>query len=111
MRLLEVVWPAPGLDDTEVWPTSVASEYRAQHNLDLEEIAPARMVHDRTLETYPALGGIGEPGVTWVALMYIESCIIISTMVHLQHCGIPSLPVHDSLIVPLQDRLGGWAVD
>jgi hypothetical protein len=72
-----------------------------EDDLDLEEVAPARMVHDRTLETYPALGRIGEPGVTWGELMYTESWIIISTMVHLQHRGIASLPVHDSLIVPL----------
>jgi hypothetical protein len=85
----------------QAWPEQLVADYRMDHGVELEDVAPARMVHDRTLETFPALSRVGEPGVTWAVLMFTESNIIIGTMRHLRHWRIPSLPVHDSLIVPL----------
>ena len=49
---------------------------------------------------HPALRDIEGLGVSWADLMYRESQVIVATMLDLVAEGIPSLPVHDSLIVP-----------
>jgi len=53
------------------------------------------------LTTYPAFSHLGEPGVQWADLMFVESQAIITAMRHLMLAyAMPSYPVHDSLIVP-----------
>ena len=37
---------------------------------------------------------------SWADLMYLESEAIVRTMLALIDKGVPSMPVHDSLIVP-----------
>ena len=37
---------------------------------------------------------------TWADLMWLESEAVVSTVILLMRSGVPSLPVHDSLIVP-----------
>jgi len=43
---------------------------------------------------------IGRTGLGWADLMFRESEVIIQTMLALVAAGVPSLPVHDSIIVP-----------
>jgi hypothetical protein len=38
---------------------------------------------------------------TWADLMWLESEAVVSTVILLMRSGVPSLPVHDSLIVPV----------
>ncbi|MET4425674.1 hypothetical protein [Bradyrhizobium sp. RT3a] len=56
------------------------------------------------LTKYPALETLGEPlslgTYGWAGLMWFESGVMISTMLELKRHQIPSLSVHDSLIVP-----------
>jgi hypothetical protein len=67
---------------------------------------PVKLVRQNVLERHPVLERWGtkiEGRVwDWADLMFIESEVIISTMLVLKRDhGIPSLPVHDSLIVPV----------
>lgn len=51
------------------------------------------------LESYPFLGSMDASKHSWGTLQFIESNIIFWTMVELSAMGIPSFPVHDSLII------------
>ena len=63
----------------------------------------------KMLTRYPVLRHLGEPGLGWADLMFAESEAIIGAMLVLVEKRIPSLPVHDSLIVPAHAE--GLAVD
>jgi len=67
---------------------------------------PAKLVRQKVLEQHPLLERWGSEikgrVLDYGDLMFLESQVIISTMLILKRDhGIPSLPVHDSLIVPV----------
>jgi hypothetical protein len=70
-------------------------------------------IKERALQRHPVLerwGGTIRGRVRdWGDLMFVESEVVIGTMQALKSKGIPSLPVHDSLIV--QDNREADAVD
>ncbi|MGY4366113.1 desulfoferrodoxin (superoxide reductase-like protein) [Bradyrhizobium sp. LB1.3] len=74
---------------------------------------PMSRVCERVLQRHPILqrwgGEIRGRVRDWSDLMFVESKIIIGTMQELMAQGVPSLPVHDSLIV--QSRHEAVAVD
>lgn len=49
---------------------------------------------------HPVLGNLSGLPLNWAELMFIESEAVVGTMLALIERGVPSLPVHDSLIVP-----------
>jgi len=56
------------------------------------------------LEYFPMLADWPSQRVTWADLMFIESEIVIGTMLELMRSyGAPSFPVHDSIIVRKSD--------
>lgn len=61
-------------------------------------------VRRRILERHPLLerwrSPIGGHARDWGDLMYAESEVVIGSMKELMAHGVPSLPVHDSLLVP-----------
>lgn len=65
---------------------------------------PMSLIKERALQRHPLLARWGQEirgrvrG--WADLMFVESEVIIATMVDLMAKGVPSMPVHDSLIVP-----------
>jgi hypothetical protein len=63
---------------------------------------PISRVWDAVVGAYPLLAELrrddAEPPI-WARLMYLESEAVLRTMLALQAAGIPSLSVHDSLIV------------
>jgi hypothetical protein len=63
-----------------------------------------REVKRRVLEHHPLLERWGHPiggrARDWSDLMFAESEVVIGSMKELMAQGVPSLPVHDSLIVP-----------
>jgi hypothetical protein len=84
------------------WPKAVASEFREKHGINLGEDYPIRRTGDAILEKLPLIQSDGQSvPVGWGELQFRESEVILATMEALafDH-GIPSLPVHDSLIVP-----------
>ena len=52
-----------------------------------------------TLKAYPFINDLEQHNVTWAKLQFEESEVIIASMKELIGRGIPSYPVHDSLIV------------
>jgi hypothetical protein len=74
---------------------------------------PMSKIKERALQRHPVLerwGGTIRGRVRdWGDLMFVESEVVIGTMQALKSKGIPSLPVHDSLIV--QDNREADAVD
>jgi hypothetical protein len=50
---------------------------------------------------YPLMARWTELKETWADLMWLESEAVVSTVIFLMRSGVPSLPVHDSLIVPV----------
>ena len=66
---------------------------------------PMKMIKERVLQRHPLLGRWGGEIRGRVRdygdLMFVESQVIIGTMLELKrNHGVPSMPVHDSLIVP-----------
>ena len=61
-------------------------------------------IKGRVLQRHPLLnrwgGKIRGRVRDWGDLMFVESEIVIGTMQELMRSGVPSMPVHDSLIVP-----------
>lgn len=82
------------------WPAEAAKAYAKPYGGNLGRDYTVKDVGERLLSKYPALQHIGQPGLGWADLMFTESEVIIGTMVRLMAQGTPSLPVHDSLLVP-----------
>jgi len=63
-----------------------------------------KVISEKVLQRHPVLGRLGGEirgrVRDWADLMFVESEIVIGTMQELMRRGIPSMPVHDSLIVP-----------
>lgn len=89
------------------WPSELVKDYNNDHPrspLDRKRYTVSR-VRESLVARYPLLARWGEPiagrARTWADLQYDESVVIISTMLRLmQEHEVPSLAVHDSVIVP-----------
>jgi hypothetical protein len=84
------------------WSKQAVIDYKAETGKSLRKLYPIDKVRDAVAEAYPLLAGLRQ-GETrppiWATLMYLESQALLRTMLALQERGIPSLSVHDSLIV------------
>jgi hypothetical protein len=84
------------------WPSDVAWEYQMKTGNRLSKAHPISRVRDAVARAYPPLAQLRRddsmPPI-WARLMHLESEAVLGTMVALQAAGIPSLSVHDSLIV------------
>jgi hypothetical protein len=67
----------------------------------------ARAIRDKALAAYPLLRRVGDSGLRWGDLMFVESEVVLKAMEVLKHRGVPSLPVRDALIVPASDAAQG----
>jgi hypothetical protein len=82
------------------WPDRIVEDYAEDRSIDLEEVAPVARVAEAACSKYPLLHELERVGLSWADLMFTESEAIMATMEGLMEQGIPSLPVHDSLVVP-----------
>ena len=89
----------------ERWPREVVAKYRERTGKKLGKQHSARKVGAKVMQKFPLLTRLGEPArgqeCGWAQLMYIESQAMFETMLELMGEQIPSLAVHDSIIVPL----------
>jgi hypothetical protein len=71
--------------------------------LSAEKRYPVKRIREIALQQYPLLAKLGteEEDFGWADLMFIESRAMLGAMFKLMDKGIPSLTVHDSLIVPV----------
>jgi hypothetical protein len=87
------------------WPKELVAKYREKTGEKLGRRYPASKVAESVMEAFPLLRRIGEVvdgrERGWAELMCVESRAVLSTMIGLMDQRVPSLAVHDSLIVPL----------
>jgi hypothetical protein len=85
------------------WPSRVAEEFRdGEDPINLSEY-PVMRIAPLILEALPVLKDWPTQTLTGFDLMYLESEAVIGTMLELmREHDLPSLSVHDSLIVPVR---------
>jgi hypothetical protein len=86
------------------WPREIARKYREEHGRPIGKRYPVKRIREKALQIYPLLEKWGTDDFGWSDLMFIESQAMIGAMSELMSLGIPSLSVHDSLIVPASKR-------
>ena len=83
------------------WPADAIEKYAEDNGgSDLREFK-IRDVEREFCRKFPLMGGWSELKETWADLMWLESEAVVSAVILLMRSGVPSLPVHDSLLVPL----------
>jgi len=88
------------------WSAEMQAYFQEKYGAPLDrQRYPVSRVKDAVLKHYPALAQLEQPlhgrVRTWADLMYVESVVIVFTMLDLMRKhGVPSLAVHDSLIIP-----------
>ena len=83
------------------WTKEQSDDYAKRNNgRKLGADFKARFVRSAVVQRYPVLADFEGVGVGWGRLQYIESEIVVATMLALIAEGVPALPVHDSIIVP-----------
>jgi hypothetical protein len=87
------------------WPTDMSNEYREETGHSLGKRYPIKQIHEKAIKAFPLLERWGQPidgrRRGWAELMYQESKAVVATMETLMRdYSVPSLPVHDSLVVP-----------
>lgn len=83
------------------WPYHHAEEYLEKTGRSLSRDYPISCIKAAMTTKYQILSEMERLDASWADLMFMESEAIIQTMLNLIDQGIPSLPVHDSLLVPL----------
>lgn len=83
------------------WPKETADRYAAEHKgRKLSKDFPIKKVGALVMESIPLLARWTDLQETWADLMWLESEAVIASILELMEKNIPSLPVHDSLLVP-----------
>ena len=84
------------------WPKDIKADYLNETGKDLSKYR-VRLIGDAAFDAFPKMRLWGTNGADhdWARLMWHESVIMFFTMRDLMEKGIPSLSVHDSLIVPV----------
>jgi hypothetical protein len=84
------------------WPTELVAKYRERTGKKLGKRYSAAKIGELVIQTIPLLAKLGEhkTRIGWAELMYIESQAMVATMLELMDDHVPSLAVHDSIIVP-----------
>ena len=87
------------------WPKELVAKYRERTGKTLGKRHSAAKIGKKVLEAFPLLTRLGEiideQKRGWAELMYLESQAMHVTMLQLMGDQIPSLAVHDSIIVPI----------
>jgi hypothetical protein len=87
------------------WPRELVAEYHERTGTKLGKRYPVTKIGEKVMQAFPLLARLceSEEGHQrgWAELMYAESEAMLGTMLQLMNQGIPSLAVHDSIIVPI----------
>ena len=77
------------------WPQNVTEDF-IKADIKYKKASHYRPI---LLKAYPFINDLEQYNITWAKLQFEESEVIIASMKELMGRGIPSYPVHDSLIV------------
>ncbi|WP_201829204.1 hypothetical protein [Microvirga zambiensis] len=84
------------------WPKEQAKAFLKDNGRDLEQAYPIQTVKEAMVTKYPVLKSWGQVEVDWGDLMWAEAKAIRGAIIQLiKTRQVPSLPVHDSLLVPV----------
>ena len=86
------------------WPDRTVEDFKKSDGRNLLDVMPLKDVRSAMVARHPVLRDWGTQEINWADLMFHESQAIIGAMVELMGRGIPSLVVHDSLMVREEDR-------
>lgn len=88
------------------WPKEHKEQYAEDHpGRELQKDFPIGKTRAKIVTHIPALAKVAESGISWADLQFIESQAVIDAVHELAIAqGIPALPVHDSIIVPVSKR-------
>ena len=87
------------------WPRNMTNDYRERTGRRLGQDYALRAIRTSALNKFPILSSWGESAHdSWASLMFNESVAVIGAMLDLMGLGVPSLGVHDSLLVPASKR-------
>jgi hypothetical protein len=97
------------------WPRELRKSYFKDTGKTISKQDSAAKIGAKVLAAHPVLARLGETvGVRkcgWAELMHVESKAMFYTMLDLMANNVPSLSVHDSIIVPeLNYHLALWAL-
>jgi hypothetical protein len=84
------------------WPPKAAHDYKEETGERLSKRYPISQVRDAVAKAYPLLERLQQDDAKppiWARLMYLESQAVFLTILALKDLNVPSLPVHDSVIV------------
>jgi hypothetical protein len=88
------------------WPSKAIKDYKKETGLDLRKVAKAKDIADKMVKAFPELKKLERYSHIWADLQFTEAEAIISTMLILMRThGVPSLSMHDGIIVP-RSRVG-----
>jgi hypothetical protein len=84
------------------WPADISSDYHKEtKGQKLGKDYPIKLIREKAIQAFPLLASWGERKNGWADLMFVESAAMVATMIDLMRDhSVPSLSVHDSLIVP-----------
>jgi hypothetical protein len=85
----------------ERWPRELVAKYLERTGEKLGQRYPISEVGKAVLRRFPVLTQLQAKKRGWAELMYAESEAVLKTMISLMDKNIPSLAVHDSIIVPV----------
>jgi hypothetical protein len=89
------------------WPQEFARAYREANGQSPGRRHPISQVQNAVARAYPLLAELrrddAQPPI-WAKLMFLESEAVLKTMLTLKDLNIPSLSVHDSLIIQRDNR-------
>jgi hypothetical protein len=88
----------------ERWPREIAADYQQKYGHRIGKCYPVSRVRQIALQQYPLLEKWGSEKFGWADLMFLESEAMLGAMIQLMDDGIPTLTVHDSLLVPVSER-------
>ncbi|ARR52215.1 hypothetical protein HY78_01440 [Rhizorhabdus wittichii DC-6] len=91
------------------WPSEIVEDFLQKEveadRIDLLAKHPFDVVKAEVLKLAPFLTDLKKHKINWANLQFLESEAIVNTVHELATVhGVPSLPVHDSLIIPASQR-------
>ena len=103
-RVIGKLWTLASVGNSKPatrWPPEMAEEYKRDTGQDLSKVAKARDVGRKMLEALPALEKLEDHSDIWADLQFREAEAVIGAMLILMRAhGVPSLSMHDGIIVP-----------
>jgi hypothetical protein len=87
--------------DPQKWPMGLKEDYRQETGGSLGRDFKLHPTIDRIRAVIPSLADLPMNRLHWGPLQKIEATIMRGTVLKLSQTGIPALPIHDGLLVPI----------